>query len=208
MTYIDKYAILPIDRCTLAISHGFEEERSMNEQPKRSRLWFGATVVIKIPRLSREGTYPPVNGAPGGKYLQFARPVRGGVVNLFYHHEEPDSFRGELVVAEVEVWQKTVTGGREFIYVDLKPTSIDKWTHSLAVMPFKKNELVRGDDYRMFELPKSGGLVGTIVIAPVGNKIMLKNQMPAVGSELARMIEKGGRVVHRTGNKPINQAVR
>ena len=177
------------------------EECNMNEKndSKRERLWFGPTVLIKIPRLAVERSYPAVNGVSGGKYLQFPRPVRGGVVNLFYHHEEPDSVRNELVIAEVEVWRKTATAGREFIYIDLKPTSADKWTHFLTVMPFKKDELVRGDDYRMFELPVSGGLTGTIIIAPTGSKVLLKDQLPVVGPELSRMIAQGGKVVHRSG---------
>ena len=154
----------------------------------RECLWRGGSISIMVPASARPGRFP----APGSRglspwcaqYAQFTQNVKGGVVNLFVHDENPTLFLGKKIVADAEVWQKELKDGRKYLYVDLRPVAAGtKPTHRLVVMSVKKEELQLQDDFITFQTPEP--LVGTIVVAPVGSKVLIKASLAGI-EQLAR----------------------
>jgi hypothetical protein len=92
----------------------------------------GFIVRMRVPRLARKNEF---NGE-GKKipFLQFSQNVRGGRVNFFVHTDDV-SLRGSLVTASATVLRKTLSDGREYLYVDLVPDKRGTLvTHRLAVV--------------------------------------------------------------------------
>ncbi|MDO8566615.1 MAG: hypothetical protein Q7R58_00490 [bacterium] len=137
------------------------------------------TISVTVPTRAHGGKFPSSDG--GGRYLQFAQNVRGGVVNYFVHDDEPLKFYGKKIIADVEIWQKTLADGRAFLYVDLRPQQSTDTppTHRLVVMSVKKEDLQLQDDFVAFETPAP--LVGTIVVVPIDSKVIIK--APVVETE-------------------------
>src|SRR3989344_3129266 len=108
----------------------------------RKMLWKGGIIGMTVPSTAEEGEYPSDAGPQ--KFVRFAQNVKGGVVNFFVHDDEPTMFLGKKIIAEVEIWEKTLADGRKFLYVDLDLTSIDVIfvTHRLAVMSMKKKDVL------------------------------------------------------------------
>ena len=89
----------------------------------RALLFDGAGALVKIP-VNAE--YRDVMTERDGRirYVRFAHVVRGGVVNFFLHNrDDPRIFRGLSIMVNVEVWEKILSDGRRFLYVDLYPTA-------------------------------------------------------------------------------------
>src|SRR3989344_2151247 len=82
---------------------------------KRELLWEGGIIEIKIPAICREGAFEE------RKFIQFAKFVKGGVVNFFVHDDNPTQHCGKTITASVQVFRKEHADGRSFLYVDLKP---------------------------------------------------------------------------------------
>ena len=95
---------------------------------KRELLWKGGIIEIKIPAVCREGTFEDI------KFIQFARFVKGGVVNFFVHDDNPAQHCGKTITASVQVFRKEHADGRAFLYVDLRPITKPA-THRLVVNP-------------------------------------------------------------------------
>ena len=131
---------------------------------------------MTVPSTAEEGEYPSDAGPQ--KFVRFAQNVKGGVVNFFVHDDEPTRFLGKKIIAEVEIWEKTLADGRKFLYVDLDLTSIDVIfvTHRLAVMSMKKKDVLVQKGFVTCET--SAPLVGVIVIAPIESKIIIKVKAP------------------------------
>src|SRR3989344_4217751 len=94
---------------------------------KRELLWQGGIIEIKIPAVCRDGAFEDI------KFIQFARFVKGGVVNFFVHNDNPTQHCGKIITASVQVFRKEHADGRSFLYVDLLPTTAQA-THRLTVM--------------------------------------------------------------------------
>lgn len=180
------------DCCTSAISRGFEiKERNMPSiatapaasssasQIIRTLLWDGATVSMKIPTDAKEGSYPADEDNPPNRFVQFVQNVKGGVVNFFYHGDNPELACGTRVIANVEIWRKALPDGRQFLYVDLDPPVKPDAaiTHRIAVMSCKASD-IDGSSLTVFETPEP--LQGVVVVAPVESKIWTKGQLTAV----------------------------
>ena len=95
---------------------------------KRELLWDGGIIEIKIPAVCREGAFEDI------KFIQFARFVKGGVVNFFVHSQKPTMYCGKTITASVQVFRKERADGRAFLYVDLRPITKPA-THRLVVNP-------------------------------------------------------------------------
>ncbi|OGC86573.1 hypothetical protein A3D70_00855 [Candidatus Adlerbacteria bacterium RIFCSPHIGHO2_02_FULL_54_18] len=95
---------------------------------KRELLWNGGVVQIKVPAVCREGGFEDI------KFIQFARFVKGGMVNFFVHDDSPTQYCGKIVTASMQVFRKEHADGRTFLYVDLRPIAKSA-THRLVVEP-------------------------------------------------------------------------
>lgn len=143
---------------------------------ERKMLWNGGIITIAVPATAEEGEYP--SDAGPNKFVRFAQNVKGGVVNFFVHDTEPTRLCGTRITAEVEVWQKTLADGREFLYVDLDPTSnAMPVMHRLAVMSCKASD-IDGSGLTVFKTPEP--LQGVVVVAPAESKIWIKAQLTAI----------------------------
>lgn len=150
---------------------------------KRELLWGGGAIAIKIPTDAEEGQYPSDVGPPN-RFLRFPQNVKGGVVNIFCHldpNEEPESVRGKKFILDVGIWRKTLSDGRQYLYVDLDtPISKDSTlvTDRLAVMSCKASDIVQQEGLTVFETPAP--LDGVIVVTPAESKIWVKAQLTVV----------------------------
>ena len=133
-----------------------EEPRVQVRQPvdvlKRELLWDGGIIEIKIPAVCREGAFENI------KFIQFIRQVKGGVINLFVHDDNPAQHCGKTITASVQVFRKEHADGRSFLYVDLRPITKPA-THRLVVEPRLVYDLKNAIVYHT-ALP----LQGTVVI--------------------------------------------
>jgi hypothetical protein len=122
-----------------------------------------AYVSVAVPVGAREGSFPTPNG--DAKYLQFARNVKGGVVNIFVHGDGINQFRGEQIIAEAQVMEKTLQDGRVFIYIDLLPQREDvKATHKLVVMS-AADVIAAPERSVSFMTPRP--MEGVVILAPL-----------------------------------------
>ncbi len=119
---------------------------------KRELLWEGGIIEIKIPSVCREGSFENL------KFIQFARFVRGGVVNLFLHDDNPTQHCGKTITASVQVYSKEHADGRSFLYIDLRQVTKPA-THRLVVEP---QHVFDAKDAAVYRTPAP--LQGTIVI--------------------------------------------
>lgn len=149
---------------------------SLLQRPiQRELLWDESeTVLIKIPMNGTIGEYPSSSGAK--QFLQFRQNVKGGVVNVHYHDSNLLSFFGKKVIVRPEIWMKTNSDGRKFLYVDLYPvpTQSLKPTHRLTVLNCGIDEIVEDKDFCIFETPLP--LIGAVVIMPFDSKIYKKER--------------------------------
>ena len=121
---------------------------------KRELLWDGGIIEIKIPAVCREGAFEDI------KFIQFARFVKGGVVNFFVHNQKPTLYCGKTITASVEVLCKKYADGRAFLYVDLRPITKPA-THRLVVEPRLVFDL-RNDT--LYHMHTPAPLQGTVII--------------------------------------------
>jgi hypothetical protein len=139
----------------------------------RETLWTGGIVSIAVPKNAKEGAFPLPEGG-SQKYLQFARTVLGGIVNIFVH--DPDSaklqgLRGKTITAEVSILRKMLDDDREYLFVNLTPSTAPA-THRLAILAATEDEVVKLEGFVCFETFEP--LRGTVVIAPIDSKIKTK----------------------------------
>ncbi len=130
-----------------------------------------AIVSLRVPGNAEEGKFPSPEGEQ--KYVWFGQNVTSGHVNYFVHDAKPTRFRGVKIIASVEIKQKrierTFRDGRveekTYPYIDLHPVQEHATpTHRLAVMT---EGVVEEEGLVLFP-----ALGGTIVIAPLGTKIV------------------------------------
>ncbi len=99
---------------------------------ERKLLWEGGVVKITIPAKAKEGFVENPEGDIC--FLQFAESVDGGLINIFLHTSEPETYRGNRITAAIEVWQKSFEDGRAFLFIDLHPVADDVTiTHKLQI---------------------------------------------------------------------------
>lgn len=155
---------------------------------RRERIWFGGVVKVRIPKEARLGSCP----IDGGElhYLQFCRPVKGGVIYHFVHTED-EALVGKMIHAEVQLWQRTLSDTRKYFYLDFKP--VDRsvpLTHRCSVMS-------AGDtwpnDWKQFVTPTP--IRGVVLFSPPEAKVipLSKSLMSARESDpqLGRLLEAG-----------------
>ncbi len=78
---------------------------------------YGTVIEVAIPKKAKRRTFPGAEGE--NSYLHFTRYERGGMINL--HVRSNDELQGKTIRAQVQVVKKTMSDGREFIYLDLFP---------------------------------------------------------------------------------------
>lgn len=98
----------------------------------------GTVVSIVVPKASwcRPGEFE------GQRFIQFARPVHGGLVNIFVKSDRPEQYSGKELSAEVEVIEKFFDDGKSYLLVDLVPSKAAA-THRLIInngLPLKASE--------------------------------------------------------------------
>jgi hypothetical protein len=136
----------------------------------RTTLSLGAVVELVVPSTARKG-YTQDESIP---YLQFARTVKGGLINCFVHTDD-ESLRGMTILAEVKVMQKSFADGREYLYLDYIPkNSSNEPTHRLITTDAIKYEVVEG--WQVFKTPQP--LRGMIILMPPDGKLQ-KAALPA-----------------------------
>lgn len=170
-------------------SFGAAVAASTEQRPSvvsRETLWSGGIVAIRIPASVTPGSYPK-----DGKdipFLQFSRCVRGGCVNLFVHTDDM-SLRGPIV-AGVSVMKKTLSDGREYLYVDLVPVENDvAVTHFLDIV--SRGEREPSPDDPVFET--LGHIDGLVILTPPKAPKPPKPRKPkSTGdSQLDRLLNQG-----------------
>jgi hypothetical protein len=82
----------------------------------------GTVIEINVPLKAKQLRFPGQNEEIGGTYLHFNYPVKGGIVN--FHIKTDQEFQGQTVRAYLQIVQKTMDDGREFLYVDLIPVDL------------------------------------------------------------------------------------
>jgi len=84
-----------------------------------------AQMTISIPR-------PKVTTArfnpEGVSYEHFGIPVAGGFINHFLYQGTKCTGTGKQIWVQADVWTKTLSDGRIYLYVDIKPAS-ERITH-------------------------------------------------------------------------------
>lgn len=131
-------------------------------------------VTVKVPVEAKEGSFP--SDAGDNEYVQFAQHVKGGVVNFFVHGADPRRFCGETITARVEIWKKSLSDGRSFLYVDLQQAGGAPQCRVVA-MSARPERLELPGDAKTFETIEP--LVGCVVLAPLDAKIVVKTARAA-----------------------------
>ena len=127
----------------------------------RETLKSGEIIRILVPESAEMGVFKSENLEI--HYLQFVRPVKGGLVNFFV--QTKDDCRGKNITARVSVMRKTFTDERSFLYIDLFPETTSV-TRRLAVLTEKPSI---ESNWEIFKTPEP--LRGFIVLAPPDAKI-------------------------------------
>ena len=174
----------------------------------REVIFAGAIVKERIPLDAQVGRYD--HDGKDVPFLQFARAVPGGRVNLFVH-TSATSLLGETICASATLWKKTLEDGRAFLYVDLIPVSDDqKVTHRLVVM--NRADSGWGEDCLIFDTPAP--LRGLVIFAPPEAKmpprqnvvrLPQKQQVPVPAApkdaQLERLLGAGWQIDSEDENK-------
>jgi hypothetical protein len=140
------------------------------EVVRRTTLFLGAVVELTVPLTARKGCTID-ESIP---YLQFARTVKGGLINCFVHTDD-ESLRGMTILAEVRVMKKSFADGREYLHLDYIPkSSANEPTHRLITTHASEYEAVEG--WQVFKTPQP--LCGMIILMPPDGKLQ-KAALPA-----------------------------
>ena len=124
------------------------------------------SAYISVPKPAQTKTFQTPDGVP---YEQFGLPVSGGFLNFHIFDYAKCVRRGNKLWVEAKVWRKTMSDGRQFLYVDLHPTE-ERLTHERKL--YQRPEDVPND------LP-----VGTIrfdTLAPINGVLVFIPRSPAV----------------------------
>ncbi len=92
---------------------------------------FGTVIEVAVPKEAKRKTFP--GGAEGeNTYLHFMQNVKDGMVNL--HVRSSDELQGQTIRAHIQVVQKVMSDGREFVYIDIFPTDapVTHWWHIIG----------------------------------------------------------------------------
>lgn len=176
----------------------------------RTLLWSGGIVELKIPSTIKT-TAIDLDGR-SLSFAQFARNIRGGVVNIFVHTDEPATYAGRRIAGEVEVWKKVLADGRSFIYIDIKPVdrvpALCIATHRLIVE--QKLDLSVHPNEVVFSVQTPSPLEGIVVIATLKVEKSKVEPQAAKDSQLDRLITDGWQVVHEdeSGNVHLAKGTR
>ncbi len=149
---------------------------------KRESLWRGGIVEIKIPLVCREGMTNDLH------FIQFARTVKGGLINFFVRDENPIQHCGRTITAEAEILRKEYADGRSFVYVDLRPAP-DKAATLRLIVEQKLNLSVPRNEV-LFAAQTTLPLEGIVVIST--RKAAPKQRISTTGdSQLDRLLADG-----------------
>lgn len=138
----------------------------------REALWdTGAIVRIKVPTGAKRASFVGKTGTLF--YYLFDQSVKNGGVRCHVHLKGEDSpeLRGKELTAKVTLWKKTMSDGRQYLYVDFVPIADSaKATHRLAIVP-QSSDVAATDGWTIFETPKP--LQGAVIFAPPDAKVAL-----------------------------------
>ena len=121
---------------------------------ERKKVWDGGVVRINVPASAQPALYD--DGKIQVPYLYFNHSVAGGRVHLHVLLQNADELRGKSITALATVYEKTIEGGRKFVYVDFTPVSDDtQVTHRFFVMSYADRlEMPKNEGWIRFDLPK------------------------------------------------------
>lgn len=121
---------LPDDHTTTSaeplISYPKEYEPALTEVLSRTKVADGIICTLNIPQTNSNKL------SNGQTYEQFGIPVKGGYINFHLFDRNKCAMHGKRLVVECEVWHKTMSGGREHMYIDLRPSDAQP-THERKV---------------------------------------------------------------------------
>lgn len=143
----------------------------------RELVWDqGAIVKIKVPTGAMRSSFEGQNAKGEGvkiKYFVFDQTVKNGSVRCHVHlrGEDTPELRGKSIVAKAQVWKKTFSNGRQYLYIDFHPVEKNvEVTHRLGVLP-QASEVTPVKGWTIFETPRP--MQGAIVFAPPDAKLSL-----------------------------------
>ncbi len=175
--------------------------KATNNVLSRELVWGAREIVrVDVPKWAVPRSY--VSNDEVKSYLDFYYHVKGGAINFFLHASNPSRFLGAEICAEVEVWERTLVGGKRNLQVNLHPCDKDP-THRISVVPVAR-DIILQEGQKMIETP-CPPLQGGVVIGPVGSKIMTKQAIAAIklredlefakgDSQLTRLIQHGWKI--------------
>lgn len=154
---------------------------------RREVVWNkGAVVRVKVPTGAKRASY--VGDDMRINYFLFDQSVKNGGVRCHVHlkGEETPELRGTEVSAKVELWKKTLSNGREYLYLDfhLVPDSAVV-THRFGVVP-RASDVTLAEGWEIFETPQP--LQGAVIFTPPDAKLAL-SQADKGEAFLARLRE-------------------
>jgi hypothetical protein len=155
---------------------------------ERDILFSGAVVSVKVPLDAHEGTFPSPDDGHPVPYLQFARNVEGGLVNLFVHGENPNQFRGTRIIADAHLIRKTLPDKRAFLHVNLYPVSNTTVpTHRLLVMT-KALDVKRTPEGSVSFTALGGLIVFALIVDGKAKIVTAQSQVaPATRSQIVEL---------------------
>ncbi len=154
-----------------------EPKVSKPDEPPISRALRleGPIAEIKIPHGAKSGQAKDEKTGEDVHFLQFCRPVKGGLVNIYLRGATASRYAGKTVVARVRVWEKTIKRAdgsmAAFLFVDLHPLKTANATpdHRLAISDgnHRPKKLAAGEGYYILT---PAPLLGTIALKPLSPK--------------------------------------
>jgi hypothetical protein len=166
----------------------------------RKVLWTGGIIEITVPKVVRAGMFLDNDKDIEIPFIQFARTVKGGMVNLFIHTDTPDAYAGKTIHANLKIHQKDYEDGRSFINIDLEPV---EGPPTKRLLIEDRTRLSAPDDSVVFDTPAP--LLARIIIAPP----QLKKAEPANAkistgdTQLDRYLRDGWVISHQD-EKTVN----
>ena len=164
-------------------------QRTPGQITDRKELWIGGTIEITVPAVVRAGVFRDEERGVEIRFIQFARTVKGGVVNFFIHTDNPDLYAGKTISADVAIHQKSYADGRSFIYVDLTP--VEGSPNKRLIIEDRQHAPTPHGVVVAFTTPPP--LRARIIIAPLkGEKIK-----PTGDAQLDRYLKDGWNIQHQ-----------
>ncbi len=181
---------------SLDVASATSSPRTPTPVKERKLLWSDGVVEVNIPKVVRASAFD--DGEKKIPFIQFARLVTGGVINFFIHTDNPDTFAGKTITANVKVYRREHEDGRSFLYVDLEPVD-QPATRRLVVEPKFNLSMRASEVIRQTQTPAP--LQGMVVIAKLKEAKEKKELEPAyTDNALDLRLENGWKIVREDAN--------